>query len=839
VRALRMAASTLVVGAALSLTLGAAWADEPPADDPTAAVTAPAPDPAPAPEPAPEPEPSPVPPPSEPAPTAPADSGPSDGDSGSTDSRGPDSGSPDPTAADDPSDDDPSDGGTDTGSDTAPIGGVDTGTIEDGIVDPLLLMPSSLFGAPTLAADLDPYLENPSVSYEFTPAGVIVTGGYVGESADGAYTDLGEDIEGFEATEPRCDWPAPGGDEPVCTYTSLSPGSWAARSQQTSSETDSNSSGTFDEFYIPGAPGLSAVLQVDHTVLFSGTGEFAETIQVEFTNHNVACTAEVDEGGGWECSGAALGIGSHTFRALQIDEEFCECSTMSGGTSAYSATATVIRSAPSTPSPSPTPTPIPPPPPPAPLTWSFDLTGFDPANAHPGDQFTANGSGLPPGSSISGEIHSRVVALGSTQVASDGTFTMPVTVPDLESGDHEIVLTMTGAGFAASSSAQGFTIVGPAEVPAPPADNGEAETPGASGEGEGTETAEGGTEGGVHESPNVLTHGLTTFADLLEHPAKISAAIAIGLVLLVFAVLPAHLLNATVAEQYERFRRRAPRLLRVPAWFARLTARLYRTPGVAGLALTSLTAVLFAFADPRFGFTLASLRLILALAIALGLVVYLANALAGVIMRRGWNVDVEVRIRPLGILLTIAGVIASRILDFSPGFLVGIVLGLSIVERAASRYAWRAVVVRTVIVLGMALGAWVAFSILTAAEGEREDFLTELVLETLVAITTEGIAMLLVVLLPFKLLEGEPVFERSRVLWAVLYSAALLVFLLAVVPFEGNWEVLGDSLWAWIGAVVGFGVVCTAIYVYLRFFAPPLHVEHVADDELVALADRD
>ena len=38
-------------------------------------------------------------------------------------------------------------------------------------------------------------------------------------------------------------------------------------------------------------------------------------------------------------------------------------------------------------------------------------------------------------------------------------------------------------------------------------------------------------------------------------------------------------------------------------------------------------------------------------------------------------VDVKLSVRPLGLVLTVIGVVISRALDFSPGFLIGLVLG--------------------------------------------------------------------------------------------------------------------------------------------------------------------
>jgi hypothetical protein len=466
--------------------------------------------------------------------------------------------------------------------------------------------------------------------------------------------------------------------------------------------------------------------------------------------------------------------------------------------------------------------------------WNFTVTGIDLGNVHPGDHFTVTGSQLPPGSLVSGELHSKAVALGVAVVGADGTFSLPVSVPsDFAPGPHELIMTLTAPGVDPISSVQDITVVpGTPPLAVPNASSGSA--PDVSG---GSEAAGGGRvrTGEVLVTSNILTHGLNSIADVISHPQKVPAALEIGLVLLIFAILPGHLLNATLAEQYERLSARRPRRP-APGWWTRLVALLHRAPVLGGLALTTITALLFAFADPRFGLTLVSLRLFLGLAIALAVVTYLTNVTVGRIMRARWNVEISVSLRPLGLILTVVGVVVSRVLDFSPGFLVGLVLGLVISEKSLSKHARRAVLLRTSILLGLALLAWLGFSLFDSSN-EGGTFASELAVETLVAITTEAVVGLMVELLPLRLLEGEKLFERSKLVWGALYLLAVFIFVVAVVPWEGNWATLGSSLWAWIGIVVGFGVVATGIYLFFRIRTheePP----ELDQDELVSVGSE-
>jgi hypothetical protein len=464
--------------------------------------------------------------------------------------------------------------------------------------------------------------------------------------------------------------------------------------------------------------------------------------------------------------------------------------------------------------------------------WSFTIRG-DLTDVHPGDTLDISGSGLPAGTALDTILHSVPTDLGAVASAADGTFTQTVTIPtDTELGDHTIMVTASGPGITTTTKQQAITVT------AVPASAGSGS--GSSGKSDVTMTkptathdaGDGDTGTGI--APNILTRALTPFADVAVHPNKIISAFEIGLVLLLLAVLPAHLLNATIAEQSDRFERRFPRL-HAPRWLAALIGWFRSAPVVGGIVVTLATAILFGFADPKFGFTLASLRLILACGIALFLVGYVANWITGVVARVQWNIVAAVSTRPYGLILTIVGVLISRLLDFSPGFLIGLILGLTIQGRSAAGFAWRTVVLRTSIVLIMAIAAWIGYSTITLGGDEGGTFGSALLVETLVAITTEGVVALLVELLPLRFLEGERVYAHSRVLWGIFYVLTLVVFVLAVVPWEGNWDALGSSLWIWVGVLALFALVCVGVYIYFRRFAKPLEEE--AGEEKVALGE--
>jgi hypothetical protein len=716
-------------------------------------------------------------------------------------------------------------------------------------------------------ADVNVVPRVPTMSYEFIPGGVIIDGEPAGDGTvvrvDWYSWAPGGEGGGFKYLD-SCGGPDyPEGEGMIdvfegitpgpvhCVFTDLLPGVWNPYSQQDTGDGQTPQNAWADDYFVvPVTPSItSTVVDAAGKVTVSGTTVPGNKIYVLNGASQILCTvASNTETGSWSCVTPALSNGAYDLRAYSEDrgagrnDDVPESEYVSGGLSSLTSVTTVTVDIPAlpetggtTPTTPTTPTLITP-------TWFFSLGGVDLSNLHPGDKFTITGSGLPAGSKITAELHSTPTTLGTATVGSNGTFSLNATVPEsTEPGDHTVVVTVTGDGLVPTTKEQ------PVKVTA------ESETAGHSAEGSGTAEAahgeadaHGGAEGELSgTAPNILTNSMNPIIEVLNDPGRIPAAFAAGLVLIIFAILPAHLLNSTIAEQYERFARRVPALRTAPKWYTSLSAAVAKAPALGGVLLMAATGFLFAFADPKFGFNLHSLRLIIALSAALFVVFFVANWITATIMRRVWNVDVVVRLRPLGLILTVVGVIVSRILDFSPGFLVGVVLGLSIASTAAAEHAWKAVLIRASVVTAFGIGSWMIYS--SIAEGVHHDptFLNEVVLEFFVAIATEGIVLLLVELLPLHMLEGERLYKKSKVLWGAVYTVVLVVFILAVVPWEGNWRELGQSFWPWFTAVAIFGAVCVAIYLYFRFIAEPLHHdEHhdgsgpeLEDDERIAVGN--
>lgn len=500
--------------------------------------------------------------------------------------------------------------------------------------------------------------------------------------------------------------------------------------------------------------------------------------------------------GAWSCSTTAiLTVGTtYGFAAVQTDRAG---NASSAGIPSPQRYVTIVA-----------PTVVPPPPAP---TWTFDF-GLDGDEFEPGDTTRVTGSGLPVDSHIDIEFHSDPVLLASTVVGPDGTFAVVVTIPeDADLGEHNLVVVVTPPSASASTWQQPVTV----RAPAAPVDAVIA-TDGVGGSGvDRTDPA----------APSSLTSSLDTFLDIMRDPSLLAGAALAGLALLLLVAFPAELLNSTLSEQYSRFSRRIPKA----PWLGRFTDWLERSPFLAAIAVTVAAAVIFGFADPGFGFEVTSLRVVLACAIALFIVGYLASWIAGRLIDRRWQLGSVMELKPLGLVLAALGVLASRLLDFSPGFLIGLLIGIGLVGRTTAAQQAKATLVQAGVVFALALVGWIGYSILSATV-PPDSFAVTLAFDTLAAVTTEGLTALFIGLLPLKFLDGAAIFAHSKVVWAVSYAVVAAAFVLVVIP--SAWGQPDGSLWLWVAVVGGFAFVAIGVYLYFRFVAKPIHDEDADEPAL-------
>jgi Beta-propeller domains of methanol dehydrogenase type len=571
-----------------------------------------------------------------------------------------------------------------------------------------------------------------------------------------------------------------------CGVTALAAGDYEVFYLVSDGEAGYDTSGHSFLFRIPAAPPISSVASTTNSVILDGSGAAGDTVRIERPTGAELCTTTVTGAGTWACQFPRSSATSA--RAIAIDAQ-------SGGMSAFSPERAIPVA--TTPAP-PTTTPTPPQTPSDPVTlvaWFLEFGG-DLSNLRPGDSFTLNVSGMPEGTSIEVWMHSTPRLLG-TATGTGLPMQMQLTVPeDIENGAHEIemiAITPLGTHYFFSSDAM---VSGGVDPVAEPEEEPEEEP---TGEGGGSGGSGGSGDRADPGAPSALSDALPTLERIGANPIAVAVAGGLALALLFLVALPTELLNASLSSNTTRLGRWYGAVdgaaTRAQDWFIRVT----RSRALAAGLLTIVVAIIYGFVDPNFGFDLVSLRLVLSLAIAFFVLTFVASWVSGLIIRRAWGATGVVSLQPSILVFAVVGVVVSRLLDFSPGILIGIAIGLELIQ-ASRQVSAKAVFVQLAVVTGFALAAWVVYSLFSPAP----DFGGMLVEDTMVAITAEGLTGALIAVFPLRFLDGHELWQVSKRLWVLAFLVVGTAFALLVLPtaIEGT-EVADYGVWLLVFAAFG------------------------------------
>ena len=612
--------------------------------------------------------------------------------------------------------------------------------------------------------------------------------------------------------------PEPGGQTETCFYGDLAPGIWNVYAMQ---EWEFFTGFYRDDYImIPEQPGpLSAVVNPDRSVRFSGTGQPGYTVIVRDAGENQVCAGVVQTGGAWQCT-ATPPAGTAAYRAIQRatgfvatpPDNFGVVSSIAGFSTYTAARSVTVPAAPIVAPPAPelvVPTPLP---------WV--LEGYDGEPLTPGQRLSLTATGLPVGTGVVVEIRSTPQVLGSTVVGDTGAFALDVVVPtDLEPGDHTLVAIATPPGGVESPVSIPVSVVA-APVIDPVKETVESIAP------EKSEPAaapgDGGAGGGSGDrsdpaAPSAISDSIPTIDRIFRTPLLAITAGGIALAILLLVAFPAELLNSTLASNTRRLGRWYAAIEgsvdRATEWFAAVT----RTRALAAAILVVLTALIFGFVDPDYGFDPVSLRMTVSLAIGLFVVTYGASWISGAIIERVWDIPTRVGLQPAALVFAVLGVIVARLLEFSPGFLIGLVIGLDLLTRVGAPHRVRATLTNIGVMVGLALLAWVGFSIATALSTGEPSVLGLLLSDALVATTAEGLTAAVAALMPLGFLQGHEIYRRSKLLWAAVFTAVAALFALIVLPTASGEEGEVADVGFWMLIMVIFAAVTLTLWAVLQF----------------------
>lgn len=318
-----------------------------------------------------------------------------------------------------------------------------------------------------------------------------------------------------------------------------------------------------------------------------------------------------------------------------------------------------------------------------------------------------------------------------------------------------------------------------------------------------------------------VASSLATPAAVLHAPLTllVNALVALALVLLV--TFPSHLFNRTFEENHIAIRgwweQRLPwlRRLRRRATVVRAQLRAEVSFGLVVLAGGVLAALL----DPRFGPNQRTVALFVGAVLAL-IAGSAVGAIAAGVYRSVRHRDGPWRLHalPSGLIVAAFCVLISRVTAFQPGYLYGVIGGITFARTLSRREEGHVVALTSIATLVVSLAAWLVWVPVSAASSAAPTaFGWALLSNFLAAVFVSGMVGLLISLVPLRFLPGEKLAKWHRGAWGSVFGlAGLAVIEIMLRPQSAGARVASVPLLTTVGLFLGFGVVSVLFWSYFR-----------------------
>ena len=320
--------------------------------------------------------------------------------------------------------------------------------------------------------------------------------------------------------------------------------------------------------------------------------------------------------------------------------------------------------------------------------------------------------------------------------------------------------------------------------------------------------------------PTAANTEVSSIAASLATPARafgsvksdvVDAVIAVGL--FQFIMFPANLFNSTFEENYAEVAAWWEKwtILALPLPLRRVTrngcrkakAVLLRSLGLAGrsrkkrlereqatfITVLLVGALLGTMLDPWFGFNVRTVVLYLAILIAM-----VAGVALSALMTDGYHrarkhgkVTFKLEALPVGLAIAVICVVISRATGFEPGYLYGVICGVSFARKLAVREEGHVIALSAWLTVGAAVLAWLAWASITDDASKSGSFLgTVFIDDFLASVFVSGLVGTVISLFPLKFLPGHKLQSWHKGVWAATFLVTLFVMVQVLLrPYSG------------------------------------------------------
>ena len=302
-------------------------------------------------------------------------------------------------------------------------------------------------------------------------------------------------------------------------------------------------------------------------------------------------------------------------------------------------------------------------------------------------------------------------------------------------------------------------------------------------------------------------------------PFTLFLSLGVASLILLLVAFSSSLLNETIEENHAV----------IAGWLGggRLLGALSRVLGTlwtspAGVVrFLFVSALIYGFLDPGFGLSWESLTLVLGIVLGLLVTTLFFELPPALFQRRQNQQPGAIRVLPLSLVVALVCVLISRAVDFQPGYIYGLIAFYAFSRGTAPRAEGQAMAVTCVVIVGLAVFAWLMLPIADAAFAATP-FLHLAVTTALVTVFVGGLAGLLFQLLPLRFLRGKRLWDWNGALWVVLFMIAAFVFVhVLIVPSADYLVETGTPvLFSALGLLIAYTLLSIGVWAYFRSRQP-------------------
>ena len=241
---------------------------------------------------------------------------------------------------------------------------------------------------------------------------------------------------------------------------------------------------------------------------------------------------------------------------------------------------------------------------------------------------------------------------------------------------------------------------------------------------------------------------------------------------------------------------------------------------VGAVAFFAVAGLLYGFLDPDFGFSLDSLLLYLGILGALAAGTLASNAALRGARDAPQRRAGSFRVLPATLLVALVCVLVTRITDFQPGYLYGVLAGLVFATAIGRRETGREHAITSSAVAGVGVLAFLVLGVVRALEGSGGPTGAWIPVDVLLsALVIGGFEGLLFGMLPLTGLPGAAVKAWDARVWALLLFLGTLGFLHIIVnPSSGYLvDTSRTPLLKALALLIGFGLVSVGLWAWFRY----------------------